>query len=199
LYNTSVTQMVEQEKVASVRDPRFDRAVLLCAGAQPPARLLRGLDQRAIATVDAANVYDVMVRFAKHQPGLVIIEEPQNHDAAKLDRLTAALQRYYPNVIFWQYRESDGSGLTRYVEPVEQVEPVEPTTKSPTDVLQQKHDAAGKQPFTGPKIEPQAAQPRTDQGSSIDTPLLTQEELNMLLGTDDDLDSTSNRQEPPLP
>ena len=162
--------MIEQQKSAVGRDSRFDRVVLLRSQHEAPARLLHGLDQRGMATTSATNVYDVMVAFANHHAGVLIIQEPTTQDAAKLERLTAALQRYYPNAIFWQYRESDGSGLTKYVDRGET------RSISPNDLSPQREDpkTETQSSFDGPKLEPHTAGPRKEDRSAFQAPLLSQ-------------------------
>jgi len=160
-YNACVTQAAEQVSDAnSRRDPRFDRAVVLASPDHPePSKLLHGLKTRRISASVAGSAYAAMLRMAEDAPGVLVVHEPASH--VRLPRLLAAIAVYYPDTILWQYRESDGSGLTRLA-----------SQEVLAEITADATPAQSKPP-------PQAA----DEDSG---PLLTSDELAMLLAPDED-------------
>jgi hypothetical protein len=146
---------------------------------QRPSALLRGLRTRGVEVVMASDPPAVMVALAERPCDILIVHGPI--DDEQIQQLIAAARQFHPRLALWQYACIHGG-------------------QSPT--LCRVPDQA-----SAPTADPASAAPqppeRKDAATSADVhvgprddePLLTGEELRMLLGDDDDDDDDDDLHE----
>lgn len=130
-------------------------------GDQAMQGLIAGIQRRGAAASAAAGAAQVMVELA-HGARVVIVHRPSDRSA--LDRLLAAVARYYPHVILWRF-EPQGQGLV----------PFDRRPGTPSAPSSNGNGHHGRDVKRAP--EPQPAPPSSE-------PLVTPDELAMLLGRD---------------
>ena len=173
---------------------RLDRqvrhsVVLVGPGRGRPEPLLMGLAKRGSKPHVVDEPARVMVELASKPQAVVVIDDPQT--IPKLPQLLAAVRRYYPQVACWGYgsqRSGDVATLTRF-------EPNVRRSVSPTcsPIPSARSSADGTAVPSGKEADPSQVKPGLghDQQTNgwghndLPSPLLTPEELAMLLGSPD--------------
>lgn len=145
------------------------RCVLWVSPSDPQPTLISRLEGRGVMLSTVAWAVQVIVELAREDVGVLIICQPQPQP--RVDDLLAVVQRYYPGVALWQYQETADRGpqLTRLSSTATnspgKLQPTPPTTpQKPNGQNWTKSDMT--RPHSGIEV----------------TPLLTPEELEMLLG-----------------
>ena len=145
------------------------RCVLWLARGPAPPPLLTRLTGRGVAVTPVDRADQVMVELARRDVGVVIVCLPQSREGAA--ELVEAVQRYYPRVALWQYEQARADGqptLRRMVHP----------GSGPL----QGAAVGGEDGRTG-RLDQRENRPVRRAAGLPTTPLLTREELDMLLGT----------------
>ncbi|MEX0655048.1 MAG: hypothetical protein WD534_00340 [Phycisphaeraceae bacterium] len=167
-----------------------------------PTRLLAGLALRQVPAAVVLDAPSVMLQLAGNSPGAVvalIVVEPE--DQPHLHELLAAVRTYHPGLAMWQYR-AEGGGLTRLsLEPETEAEPIQAGDSADT-VDEQSLAHVGPRTGSRPHSPSPAAtsvyaddRPAHRRLNEADrTPLISPEELDMLLGPIESLEP-----EPPRP
>ena len=159
--------------------------VLIAPGEPAPTPLLVGLARRRLAAVVVAEAPAVMMHLSEAPAVAVILTEPDRQPVVA--ELAAAVRRYYPRTQVWQYRAGDGvdgvdggaaaRGLTRLNGTYDVSGPVS---------RQAQQNAAKPGPVATPTNQ---AVPPAARADPPDEPLISSEELAMLLGPNgDDVD-----------
>lgn len=163
--------------------------ILLPEGSQRPDRLIDALQQRDLDVDLVADAPQAMGALAADGPHALIVYNPSRQQ--NLARLLAAVRRYHPTAICWQYDE-DGAGLQPYGSPP----PSSPEVSQPVETPQA---------VAVPSVEeatPAPAQPQEQAEGDLPLPSekprkapitaeLSQDELAMLLGSPADDDDES--------
>jgi len=157
-----------------------------------PQALLKGLEKRGARYEVAAHPVQVMVRLAVGEPRVLVVDHPERID--QLQQLLAAVRRYYPRVVCWRYTAKgsggqENGGLTRFDDlPAPPIQPARPPASDPIKQpvngdrrLVSQSDGGER---TGPKLFNKgiAAGISSGGGFPLSEPLLTAEELSMLIG-----------------
>lgn len=176
--------MARTNATAGDAAPPLTRCVILT---QPPARrpdrLVNGLEQRKMQVLLVDDAPQVMLALAEADRQALIVNEPGRH-GSRLAELLGAVRQYYPRTLCWQY-DQDGRGLLPIGAAVATAEPVEPAEQAPpTRVNRERRQR---------EALPQSPPPPPETARTT-APELTAEELEMLLGGDDDVDA---QQDPP--
>ena len=155
-------------------DARF--VVLVKPGGSAPRRLLSAVARRGAKATVVAEPPGVMVELAVGPVEAVIIVEPAYQ--ALLHELLDAVRTYYPGVKRWQFAASrDGEQAVRepMLAPIEaryeSIESQEPTWQSVRRVQQ--------------RVGPLSIKLPAGASETARSPLITEEELSMLLGSFD--------------
>ena len=163
--------------------------VLTGASGAAPADLLSGLSTRGVSTVVVNHPASVMVELAKQTTGAMVVVEPDRHPY--LSSLIQAVGTYHPMAVRWGYTAADPSG-TPQLRPLEDRESNHTPTE--TDETDDRPTGQGKYLVPDPKSplgRAQAQVPRervrslvvkVQQITDADEPLISEEELAMLLG-----------------
>jgi hypothetical protein len=157
---------------------RTGRCLLLTQRGEPaPTLLANRLAERQLAIETFTDASALMAALAGGATLAVVVLQPCRQP--RLGELLRALQRYYPGVVCWQYEA--GPGLQR----------IETTPNSGQAGVVEKDRPFGSEQRNGMFGTPrnrQPLEPRNQQPAGAETaPLLTQEELDMLLGSMEDL------------
>ncbi len=183
-------------------DPACQCVVWVRPGQPEPQGLIENLEKRGVSARTVQHPDQVMVELAQRQPSVVIVDHPQT--PGKVAQLLAAVKRYYPHVACWRHEASASTGGLILKPYEEQRNPPSPQNHA----VSQQHEAA----FAVTQPNHQPPPPRdTTHNEPIDTekkhpttgstdlrgfggiagrlaptsavsPLLTEDELAMLLG-----------------
>ncbi len=154
------------------RSDAVEVIVLTHSSAPVPTRLMQALQRRASAVRLVTDAPAVMVELALTGRSVLIVN--QAHRFASLDRLLAAVAHYFPDTDCWQFQEQVGESrgrpqLTRLTRDAE---------GASLDAEDEAADASG--------VKRDGGSPDQADADEHDTePLLTAEELAMLLGDPD--------------
>jgi len=147
---------------------RVQRRCVVVAGEgwSVPGALAGALERRRIETIVVADAASAMVELALGQFDILLIVEPG--ECGECEQLLAAALTYYPNVLQWQYESGHGSAGR----------------------LSAVGGRQGSAAVTGEAEQQLAAlaSPGRDEDEALDDlapPLVSAEELAMLLGSDD--------------
>lgn len=154
-----------------------------------PGDLLRGLSLRGVGTVVVSHPASVMVELSRQTTGAVVVVEPDRHPY--LAELLHAIEKYHPRTTRWQYTAHDPSGTP-------QLRPMAGCAEDGCDdgpePISINGQSRGKYLVPDPKSplgRAQAQVPRERVRSLVvkvhhpadaDEPLISEEELAMLLG-----------------
>lgn len=151
----SVTTSASSPSTSTVR-----RCLLLSKSDQPiHPQLLKHLHQRGIETLVVHDEPAVMASLSLDQPVMLILHEPAHWPDCI--ELREAMVRYYPRIACWQF-DATGRSSPLGLTPWRNIKTMAVVTPSPAPV------------------EPVMNQPERDPRA----PLLTREEIEMLLGHD---------------
>ena len=150
--------------------------LLLPRAAGAPMDLLDALRTRAVRADEVADAPAAMVRLARQQfDALIIVEPDMIRDAAHLCR---AAQKYHPRTAIWRYIATQQPRLQKFT-----ADPA-PTADPALD-----QSTSARTPEPPPAYQPTQPQPATpapvEQPPDLAEPLLTDEELAMLLADSD--------------
>ena len=152
---------------------RAIRCLVLVGQAQRPETLLKGLCRRKVRTTIVPDAPAVMVALAHHPSSALIVNEPST--VHRFSELLAAVERYYPTIVCWQYT-SDNGGKARLTKLLTSF----PSGRPPLN--EQEQGAA----------PPHRREPRLRAGDEgmlpTTSPLVTHEELAMLIGLESPAD-----------
>ena len=142
------------------------RGVLVTApGDQPPAGLMQLLTRRGLAVAVAPGEVAAMVEFARAAPAVLIVCDPAH--LSRPGELAQAVGRYYPGTRCWQFVPAAGLATGGRL------------TKLDGDIDRPSV-------LDGTPVSAVGRPPATDAAAGADltvaAPLLTAEELEMLLG-----------------
>lgn len=173
--------------------PQGTRCVILTPpGGSVPARLLSGLSRRGVSMAVVADPVGVMVELSRASLGVLIVIEPDRQP--NLAELIQAMITYYPRTVRWCYRaqaDSGKPGLTPL-----NGQKVGQETSSPamgsSFVGENNHDAppldpAHRSPLARAQSDSRDRRMRSlvvkvPAPPGVDQPLISEEELAMLLG-----------------
>ena len=167
-------------------------------GPQPPAELVNGLEQRGVTIAQATDVPAVMVALARQSFVTLVIVEPSLWKNCQ--ELVRAVRRYHPAVALWQYIGERTPRLSRYPLPPAHSEPrsnsgngrhATPAPRAATSHTPRLDIA----PPTAEDAGHDAGSRRYAELSSSDL-RLSEEELAMLLGDDDENENENWTAEP---
>ncbi len=163
--------------------------MLLGSGGAAPADLLSGLSKRGVSVTVVTGPAAAMVELAREPAGALIVVEPQRQ--TWLHEFIEALKHYHPRTVRWGYCKSGPSCIA-------QLQPLEPRSNNHHSSKDQRSNANGKDKpryiVPDPKSPLGRAQsqiPRervrslvvkVQNSSEVDEPLISEEELAMLLG-----------------
>ncbi len=183
--------------------PSESRCVVLTGpNGSAPADLLSGLSTRGVSTIVVNHPASAMVELAREAAGILVVVEPTRHPY--LQELITAVKRYHPLTVRWGYTAAVSSGLPQ----LQALTKDASDTPGPFHVNEQdgsacQPDPQGKYLVPDPKSplgRAQAQVPRervrslvvkVRETSEADEPLISEEELAMLLGpTPDDSGET---------
>jgi hypothetical protein len=164
--------MIERRPKPTPNGGQKARCLLLVPrGHDAPLDLIDGLNRRQVAAREVRNAPAVMVALAeqrKRRPKVVVIVHPQAQSSA--EALVHAIRRYHPDVAVWRYDFEHDPQLHAWPDEPQPEPSVEVTPPAPVSP------------------EPSAPDPATPDETPVDDlepPLLSDEELAMLLGDDD--------------
>ena len=146
---------------------------MLAVSAQAPAGLRAALEKKGLKVVRVDTPATVMLELARGVATAVLLVEPERW--AQRDDLLGALRTYHPKVACWWYRRGDGetAGLGWFTRDGQEAglgtEPSEADT-----------DAPGRVRPPSQRVRPALA--KTREQSDQPAPLISEEELAMLLG-----------------
>ncbi len=179
--------------------------LLAPSGCDVPGDLLEGLRSRNVVVREVGDAPAVMASLADGKQRIVILIERDLIRDCEL--LVSSIRRYHPQVIIWQYSISLDP-------PLQPLRPSAPEAGRPSQAVTWEGEApAGPStkvaksrplepvvtvaPMTKPVEQEQPAQPKLVEPEPLrdtldESPLITEEELAMLLGDDDkDLETAS--------
>lgn len=190
------------------------RCIVLCADPQPPAELVGGLDKRGMRVVTARHAPGVMLALARHDAATVVVVEPQReakldpllkairryyplvgvwtysagHDAAVGPRLTKLEPAATPAPALVPPTPAEAPASA---EPANPAEPQASTATPPPPAPRNGSDRSRGRTAGRRLVEAAAAMPAApsghlhDEADDRDAPLVSQEELTMLLAESD--------------
>jgi len=173
-------EMIERRPTPSPNGGHAARCLLLVPrGHDAPLDLIDGLNRRKVATRQVHDAPAVMVALAeqtRRRPKVVVIVHPQAQTCAA--PLVRAIRKYHGDVAIWQY---DFAGDPRLHAWPDEPKPEPSVEISPpaAEPIEQPAEQATQSP------EPDETPALDEPLDEIDPPLLTDEELAMLLGDDD--------------
>ena len=133
-------------------------ALLVRPGHEPPKALIEGLRQRGARTFTISDLPAVMVTLAQQPVNVLVVTDAPHWHA--LPQLIAAVRRYHPRVRLWRF-EWDATQRKARLSRL--------TNGMPN------RDAAA-------AVEKKSGEPRAPAPRPMAEPLITQEELAMLIG-----------------
>jgi len=155
-----------------------------------PASLLAGLSQRRLDVVIAPDAPTAMVELARRRTAAVVVVEPDR--LPQVGELVRAVRAYYPQVVCWRYdqRGGDRGRLSAingtYDAPAEALPDVSPADQMTPGKFDPVEDEELERVLgrTRQRIDPLVTPvPRPQRVSS--SPLISEQELAMLLGEDE--------------
>lgn len=200
----------DSKKIDSCCEGSKSRCVVLVQRENaPPTSLLNGLVNRGADPLVVKHPVEVMVALASNRRAVVVVDQPEAVN--KLPFLLDAIRRYYPQIACWGYRASNHgrpaklaridrvhpspAKQTIVAPPIElgkrSTRPMTPLAKAATD----EKVSTSMSPQLAHESEP------LDQEKRLCEPLLTSEELSMLIGPefgdDGDIEPTTKRDPDP--
>jgi len=181
--------------VGSVGSNRCHRWVVLLSptGAAPPA-LLVGLDRHGARVVVVADPQAVMVELAAEPRHAVVVHEPQQ--VADLNELLDAIATYYPSVVCWRYERKSHNGKSRLTKIDARTMQRDSLSTEETERIHEPVVATSpiRPAYTSQDVASQCQAAYMAMPEVQDDPLLTQAELNMLLGDTSSGESSTNEE-----
>lgn len=163
--------------------------VLVGAGVSAPADLLGGLSRRGVSTVVVSEPAWAMVELARQTTGALVIVQPDRHPW--LDELVQAVKTYHPRTVRWAYRSVHHSDRPQ-LEPLHngkleaQVKPTQNKNgradNSFRHVVPDPQSPLGRAKSQVPRERVRSLVVKVEGLQGIDEPLISEEELAMLLG-----------------
>lgn len=178
------------EAAAGGRGVRLCRCVVLASPQSDlPRVLLRGLEQRGAVAIVATDAAAAMVDLAYSGAGALIVHEPEHQP--RLADLLDAVHRYFPRTTCWQYQTGRVPALARLnghdPHTTAQVAPPASSADEPAAHAdaQQRHEISRRLDTLIVRVP--------NGPASAHEPLISDEELAMLLGPTPDDDDRSER------
>ena len=200
--------MPDAPSTSSVGSAAATRCLLwLHHGCDAPVDLLEALRSRDVGVREVAHAPAVMAELAlQDYAALVMVNAEGSREA---DRLIASVEKYHPSVSVRRYSPGSPQRLQRFERTREPVEPAPAVSEEP-DVIETDQTEEEPVPETvlnmpappsveesppagvGPSLEASKDdEPAPDEDDDFEPPLLTEEELAMLLGDYDADDEES--------
>ena len=181
--------------------------VVLCDAVRRPDALLNALRSRGVAPRVVTTGPQALVALRAHEADALIVDQPDS--LSFTDELIGAVSMHLPSVVCWGHESIAGkSKLSKLVapqidvpsEPVVTAPPIQPVPIQPAPVQPvpiarsvaapspRQLRLAGEHPIhfpahsTAHPLHDMAHAPRSTETDNIDQPLITREELQMLLG-----------------
>ncbi len=163
--------------------------VLAPQGGLAPADLLSGLSRRGVSTAVVADPAAVMVELARFATGALIVVQPDLQP--DLPELIQAVKAYYPRTVRWCYRVDQASGKPQLGKLNGHVSDAGQGNLALTEAGNDGRLAAQRQSERTPLARVDHGMPNERVRSLIvkvdalpggDQPLISEEELSMLLG-----------------
>lgn len=163
--------------------------VLVGVSGSAPTDLLGGLSRRGVSTAVVSDPAAAMVALARQSAGALVVVEPEEH--AWLDDLIQALKSYHPRTVRWGYRSQHPSGIPQ-LQPLGEYAPVEPDQSQPVQpngqgqahryIVPDPKSPLGRAQAQVPRERVRSLVVKVQGSSDVDEPLISEEELAMLLG-----------------
>lgn len=168
--------------------PASSRCVILTGpGGATPADLLSGLSRRAVSSRVVAEPADVMVALGQQRTGILIIVDPV--DQPGLADLIEAVTKYHPRTVRWVYEARHASGSPQLISFQDRSRPTVTGSPPPLPEVEPEHEALLDAPSPLGRVQSQVPPERVRslivkvQGpAEVGEPLISEEELAMLLG-----------------
>lgn len=165
--------------------------VLAGGGISAPTDLLGGLSRRGVSTVVVTEPAKAMVELARETTGILVVIEPDRQPW--LDELIQAVKTYHPRTVRWGYRcvhHSDRPQLEPLShhngKPVTNAMPAHShnvgTDKTPCYVVPDPRSPLGRVQSQVPRERVRSLVVKVQDPGGLDEPLISEEELAMLLG-----------------
>jgi hypothetical protein len=180
--------------------------VVLCDTVRRPDALLNGLRSRGVTPCVVTSGPQALVALRAHEADALIVDQPDS--LSFTDELIEAVTTHLPSVVCWSHESIAGkSKLSKLVAPKmdvpsEPVVTVAPTQRAPIQPVPIARSVAAPSPrqlrlagetaayplahspthSAAHPLHELAHAPRTPETDDIDQPLITREELQMLLG-----------------
>lgn len=163
--------------------------VLVGACGSAPTDLLAGLSRRGVSTAVVSEPAAAMVELARQATGALVVVEPEDH--AWLDELIQALKTYHPRTVRWGYQSTHLSGspqlrplsgcasIGKCDSPSDQADDRESTARY---IVPDPKSPLGRAQAQIPRERVRSLVVKVHGTSDVDEPLISEEELSMLLG-----------------
>lgn len=166
----------EPARGSSARTPTVRCVVLVPKDVVPPEKLIAGLRGRGAEVRVTADAPAVMVELATGASA-VVLHEPER--IVRLDELCGAIKRYHPKVSHWR-SGSDGKGGVK-LETMAAGDRSSAARKPAAPEKNASPAAATQRPARSP-TRPKGSGGERNKVMPEDSPLVTAEEMEMLLG-----------------
>lgn len=163
--------------------------VLIEAGRQTPVDLIGGLSMRGVSTTVVTDPAEAMVELARHRTGALVVVDPDR--CRWLDDLTEAVRTYHARTVRWGYFSRDASGVPQlrslesdHGQPTLPMKPVvtEQHDPQPRYIVPDPKSPLGRAQSQIPRERVRSLVVKVRSESDVDEPLISEEELAMLLG-----------------
>ncbi len=187
------------------RDQKHCRCIVLVHDdADRPRALLEGLEDRGAVPLIIKESVQVMAELAFNRHAVVIVNRPET--VRRLSQLLAAVRRYYPHVACWGYGARHPGGLPKLLrlDPHTSATPDRPSSPgNGTPRHRSESTSSGRCDLSadlgdlGSAAATMSRSDHEDQQESphaepMPEPLLTKQELSMLIGPGQDQDDQAN-------
>lgn len=165
--------------------------VLVGPGGSAPADLLSGLSRRGVSTAVVAEPAGAMVELTRQANSILVVVDPD--DQPWLDDLVQAVRQYHPRTVRWCYRTKHPSGQAQ-LQPLTDLRPPKNKQNNHTPAPVEEPDVSTHFTLPNPRsplgrVQSQVPRERMRslvvkvQGpAEVGEPLISEEELAMLLG-----------------
>ena len=163
--------------------------VVVGACGSAPTDLLGGLSRRGVSTAVVSDPAAAMVTLARQATGALVVVEPDQH--VWLGELIQALKSYYPRTVRWGYRSQHPSGIPQ-LQPLSECAhdgACHPQSDQPNGhgqparyIVPDPKSPLGRAQAQIPRERVRSLVVKVQGSSEVDEPLISEEELAMLLG-----------------
>lgn len=165
--------------------------VLVGSAGSAPADLLSGLSRRGVSTTVVVEPAGVMVELAKENNGILVVVDPDNQPW--LDDLIQAVRHYHPRTVRWCYRRPHPSGQAQLLPLTDRTHtgngqnhptpaPVSEPDVSAHYTLPNPRSPLGRVQSQVPRERMRSLVVKVQGPTEVGEPLISEEELAMLLG-----------------